>query len=159
MIALKDIGVYIIWIFKNQSESAGLDLQVVTDTVSFCEVARTFTEVTGKTAIHKTLSWDEYAEVAEPYPGASVNWTLGPDAVRDESIMSWRDNFSAWWRYWGGGITPARDTAILDRIHPERIRTIAEWMENVKYDGKPRNVLKMVDDWNTKHGDPAASRK
>lgn len=152
LIALCDVGVYNLWIFDNPSESAGIDLQVVTDNVSFGEIVRVFTEVTGIAAVHKTMPFEAYAPHAEPYPGASVNWVLGPDAVRDDSVMSWRENFGSWWRYWGDGITKPRDTAILDRIHPERIKTLAEWMKRTGYNGKRGNVLKMVEDWAAKNG-------
>jgi hypothetical protein len=65
--------------------------------------------------------------------------------------MSWRDNFGAFWRYWGDGITPSRDTEILDRIYPSRIKTVREWMRHVGYDGtRPGSVLKMVEDWAVK---------
>ncbi|BCR87869.1 uncharacterized protein ACHE_40433S [Aspergillus chevalieri] len=156
LIALCDIGVYNLWIFDNPSESAGIDLQVVTDNVSFGEIARIFTEVTGRDAVHKTIPFETYAHLAEPYPGASVNWVLGPEAARDDSIMSWRENFEAWWRYWGDGITKPRDLSILDRIHPNRIKTLAGWMKHVGYDGERKNVLKMVEDWGIKNGAPPA---
>ncbi|OJJ78045.1 hypothetical protein ASPBRDRAFT_167476 [Aspergillus brasiliensis CBS 101740] len=152
LIALCDVGTYNLWIFDNPSESAGMDLQVMTDNVSFAEIAKTFTEVTGKPAVHKSIPFEEYASVAEPYPGAYVNWALGPDAVRDDSVMSWRDNFGAWWRYWGDGITKARDTTVLDKIHPRRIKSLKDWMKYVGYDGKQKNVLKMVEDWSSKNG-------
>lgn len=35
LIALDDVGAYSLWIFDNPSESAGLDLEVATDQVSF----------------------------------------------------------------------------------------------------------------------------
>ncbi|KAM0274878.1 hypothetical protein ACHAQH_007803, partial [Verticillium albo-atrum] len=152
LIALDDVGVYNLWLFDNPSEAAGLDLSVVTDTVGFTEIAKTFTEVTGKQGVFKSIPFEHYAEVAEPYPGAHVNWSLGPDAPRDESVMSWKANFGAWWRYWGEGHTPARDIALLDRIHPGRIKSLAEWMKHAKYDGNRRFVLKMVEDWASKQG-------
>ncbi|OJJ05321.1 hypothetical protein ASPVEDRAFT_893748 [Aspergillus versicolor CBS 583.65] len=153
LIALCDIGAYNLWIFDNPSKSAGMDLQVMTDNVSFGEIATIFTEVTGKPAVHKPIPFETYASVAEPYPGASVNWVLGPDAARDDSVMSWRENFGAWWRYWGDGITKPRDTTVLDHIHPQRIKTLADWMKHVSYDGKQRSVLKMVEDWSIKSGE------
>ena len=152
MIALDDIGFYSLWLFDNPVEAAGLDLSVVTDWVSFPDIARTFTEVTGKLGVHKSVPWEAYASVAEPYPGAYVNWSLGPNAVRDESVMKWKDNFGAWWRYWADGLSPPRDLALLDRIHPKRITSLAEWMMRVGYSGKPGNVLKMVEDWRSKEG-------
>jgi hypothetical protein len=152
LIALCDVGAYNLWIFDNPSESAGMDLQVMTDNVSFREIAEVFTEVTGKRAVHKSIPFEEYASIAEPYPGAYVNWALGPDAVRDDSVMTWRENFGAWWRYWGGGITKARDTTVLDRIHPRRIKSLKDWMKYVDYDGKRKSVLKMVEDLSLKNG-------
>ncbi|KAL2842110.1 hypothetical protein BJX68DRAFT_278457 [Aspergillus pseudodeflectus] len=152
LIALCDVGAYNLWIFDNPSESAGMDLQVMTDNVSFGEIAKVFTEVTGKRAVHKSIPFEEYASIAEPYPGAYVNWALGPDAVRDDSVMTWRENFGAWWRYWGGGITKARDTTVLDRIHPQRIKSLKDWMKYVDYDGKRKSVLKMVEDLSLKNG-------
>ncbi|KAH8797922.1 hypothetical protein F5884DRAFT_825476 [Xylogone sp. PMI_703] len=145
--ALCDVGVYNLWILDNPSKSTGMDLSVETDNISFGKIAKVFTEITGKRAAHMTVPWEKYASVAEPYPGARVNWVLGPDAARDEFIMTWRENFGAWWQYWGDGITKPRNTTILDRIHPKRIKSLNAWMEKVGYDGKRRSVLKMVDDW------------
>ncbi|EEY15741.1 NmrA family protein [Verticillium alfalfae VaMs.102] len=82
LIALDDVGVYNLWLFDNPDEAAGLDLSVVTDNVSFPEIAKTFTEVTGKQGVFKSTPFEHYAKVAEPYPGAYVNWSLGPDVPR-----------------------------------------------------------------------------
>ncbi|RYP54409.1 hypothetical protein DL768_000826 [Monosporascus sp. mg162] len=155
LISLQDVGVYSLWLFDNPSESAGLNLELMTDDVSFTDIARIFTEVTGKQGVHKSVPFEQYSVLAEPYPGAFVNWGLGPNAVRDESIMTWRDNFSAWWHYYGDGLARPRDLGLLDRIHPGRIKSLAEWMRQVGYDGRPRSVLKMVEDWNKKHSDKA----
>ncbi|KAL2837796.1 hypothetical protein BJY01DRAFT_258247 [Aspergillus pseudoustus] len=143
LIALDDVGVYSLWIFDNPSESAGLNLEVATDQVSFAEIAATFTRVTGKTGIHKRIPLEEYLPKAEPYPGAYANWTIKPDAqARDESFMTWRENFSAWWRYWSEGYGATRDMGLLDRIHPSRIPSLEAWMRVKKYDGRPRSVIK-----------------
>lgn len=146
LIALADIGPYSLWMFDAPSESAGLYLKVTTDEVSFDEIAAIFTRVTGKKAIYKYLALEEYLPLAEPFPHAPANWAAGPSAPRDESTMTWRENFSAWWRYWGDGLPEVRDKALLDRIHPQRIKSLQEWMEKVQYDGKPRDVLKGVED-------------
>ncbi|GLI81724.1 hypothetical protein PoHVEF18_010113 [Penicillium ochrochloron] len=55
---------------RHPSESAGVDLEVATDQVSFTEIAATFTEVTGKQGIHRRIPLEKYLEKAEPYPGA-----------------------------------------------------------------------------------------
>ncbi|KAM0255744.1 hypothetical protein ACHAQJ_005498 [Trichoderma viride] len=146
LIALADVGVYNLWIFDNPHESAGLDLEVATDQVSMVDIAKTFTKVTGKKAVHKQLPIDEYMEIAEPYPNAPANWAAGPDAARDKSTMTWKENFTAWWRYWGEGKGATRDMALLDKIYPQRIKSLEEWMRTVKYDGKQRGVLKGLED-------------
>ena len=146
LIALDDVGAYNLWIFDNPDRSAGLDLEVATEEVSFQQIADTFTRVTGRPAMHRSLPMDKYMDVAEPYPNAPVNWTAGPKGVRDESIMSWRQNFTAWWLYWGEGLGATRNFTLLDEIHPTRIKSLEEWMRKVNYQGNPQNVLKGLDD-------------
>lgn len=144
------MGFYSLWIFDNISESAGLDLAIATDQVNFTEIAETFTKVTGKKAAHVVIPLEEYLPLAEPYPNAWANWAAGPDVVRDESAMTWRENFSAWWRYWSEGYGMTRDMTLLDKIHPERIKSLEEWMRKINYDGKPRPVLKNIEDLRSK---------
>ncbi|USP74818.1 uncharacterized protein yc1106_02092 [Curvularia clavata] len=146
LIALDDVGVYSLWLFDNPSESAGLDLEVATEQVSFAQIVDTFTQVTGKKAAHVYVPLEDYLPAAEPYPNAWANWAAGSDVVRDESSMTWRQNFAAWWQYWSEGLGATRDMKLLDRIHPTRIRSLREWMEKVGYDGKPRGVLKNLGD-------------
>jgi hypothetical protein len=144
--ALDDVGHYSLWLFDNIEESAGLDLVVGTEEVSFSEIAKTFSSVTGTTGIHVYVPLEQYLPAAEPYPGAPANWALGPDAPRDESVQTWRANFSAWWRYWGEGHAIRRDFVMLDKIHPQRIKSLAEWMKKVGYEGEPKRVLKGMED-------------
>ncbi|KAJ6786272.1 hypothetical protein PWT90_00812 [Aphanocladium album] len=146
LIALDDVGAYSIWIFDNPTQSAGMDLEVATDQVSMEDIITTFTKVTGIMAKHQYLPFDEYAPLAEPYPNAWSNWAAGPEAPRDESFMTWRRNFSAWWRYWGEGKGATRDMALMDKIHPERIKSLEDWMVKVGYDGKGRPILKGLED-------------
>lgn len=110
------------------------------------DIAETFTKVTGKKAFHKQLLMEDYMETAEPYPDAPANWAAGPNAVRDKSVMTWKENFTAWWRYWGEGKGATRDMALLDKIYPQRIKSLEEWMRKVDYNGKQKTVLKGLED-------------
>ncbi|WZH39095.1 NmrA domain-containing protein [Fusarium acuminatum] len=150
LIALDDVGVYSLWIFDNPSQSAGLDLEVATDQVSFADIAATFTKVTGKKGIHRRVPLEDYLVKADPYPGASANWAADPNEPRDESFMTWRDNFTAWWRYWSEGKGATRDMAFLDCIHSTRIPNLETWMRIKNYDGLPRPVLKDIQDQKAK---------
>ncbi|KUJ12300.1 NAD(P)-binding protein [Mollisia scopiformis] len=150
LIALSDIGIYALWLFDHISESAGMNLEIATESISFPTIAKTFTAVTGLPASHKYLPLDEYLPLAEPYPNAPANWAAGPSVARDESSMTWRENFSAWWRFWGEGWGDDRDFEFLDRVHPGRIRSLAEWMEKVGYRGEGKSVLKGIADLKAK---------
>ena len=44
----------------------------------------------------------------------------------DPSTMTIRDNFTGFWHLWKDGIIK-RDYALLDEIHPNRIRTAEQW--------------------------------
>ncbi|XRM37648.1 hypothetical protein ABZX51_001109 [Aspergillus tubingensis] len=146
LIALEDIGHYSLWLFNNLTESAGLNLKIATDEVSFADIAAAFTEVTGKKGVHRYVPLEEYLPTAEPFPNAPANFYAGPSAVTDESTMTWRQNFSAWWKYWGEGRAEHRDFTLLNRIHPNRISSLSDWMRMVNYDGQRKNVLKGVED-------------
>lgn len=146
LIALEDVGHYSLWLFDNLSESAGLDLKVATEEINFADIAAVFTKVTGKKGVHKYLPLEEYLPLAEPYPNAPANFVAGPNAIRDDSSMTWRQNFSAWWRYWGEGLPQPRDMQLLDRIQPNRIKGLEDWMRKVEYTGQQRNILKGIED-------------
>ncbi|QKX62327.1 uncharacterized protein TRUGW13939_09486 [Talaromyces rugulosus] len=146
LISLLDVGEYVLWIFDNIKRSAGMDLEVATDQVSFKDIAEIFTKVTGKPAIHVPLPIDEYMAKAEPYPNAPVNYLGGKNKIDDESNMTWRENFTAWWRYWSEGIAATRDFELLTEIFPGRIKSLEEWMYKVNYQGRPKPVLKNLED-------------
>ncbi|KAI8941276.1 hypothetical protein NX059_002506 [Plenodomus lindquistii] len=142
LIAIEDGGPYALWMFDNVKEAAGLFLRVATDEVSFKDIARTFTEVTGIKATHVKISNEAYFAEKEPWPNAPANFAAGPHGHRDESSMTFVENFTAWWKYWGQGKTTKRDFALLDKIHPNRIKSLREWMEKHNYDGRSKDVLK-----------------
>ena len=146
LIAVEDGGPYALWMFDNAKESAGLFLKVATDEVNFKDIARTFTEVTGRPAKHVQVSLEDFLAKAEPYPDAPANFAAGPNGHRDESTMTFIENFTPWWKYWGQGKPEKRDFALLDKIHPNRLKSLREWMERHNYDGQSRSILKGVKD-------------
>ena len=60
MIALDDFAYYVNWIFSNPQKSAGIELAVATEDVTYDELVKTFVEVTGKKAIFANLSEEQY---------------------------------------------------------------------------------------------------
>jgi hypothetical protein len=123
-----------------------MDLRVCTDEINFQDIAATFTKVAGKKGVHRYVPFDQFFPLVEPFPDAPANWAAGPNAPRDESSMTYRQNFTAWWKFWGEGMALPRDLELLDRVHPKRIKSLEEWMRTVQYDGKRRSILKGLED-------------
>ncbi|KAI1436994.1 hypothetical protein GGR50DRAFT_701050 [Xylaria sp. CBS 124048] len=135
--ALDDCGAYVKWLFDNcDGEADGLDLEVAIAHITFREYTEAFTKVTGKPA-----QWID-GEI-DPYLtriwGAGAERPAGYNAdPSDPATMSMRRNFNAWFTLWQncGGPNPvlARDYAMLDRIHPTRVRSAEQWLriENEK---------------------------
>ncbi|KAI1611278.1 hypothetical protein EDD37DRAFT_442434 [Exophiala viscosa] len=146
LIALHDVGAYVLWMFDNVEKTAGMNLEVVTDQVSMQDIADTAALVTGKKAHFQFVPMEGYLPKREPYRNAPANWAVGPDAPKDESAMTWRENFAAWWRYWSEGHGATRDMEFLDKIHPNRIKSLEEWMRKVNYDGRHQSILKDLHD-------------
>jgi hypothetical protein len=139
-VALDDCAHYVRWLFDHQSESNGLDLEVAIDHITYDDLAAAFTKVTGKPAKCIDLSMEDYwkhgpfAKVPHDMP-AGYNATAG-----DPATMSIRDNFTGFWNIWrlsgGNQGVIKRDYALLDRIHPDRIRSAEQWLRLADEKGK-----------------------
>jgi uncharacterized protein YbjT (DUF2867 family) len=132
LIALEDLGYYCRWLFDHPDKSAGLDLEIATQDVSWHELAATFTEVTGKPAKFVDLPIDVYMSNFDPEVKVGVDG------------MKWVDNFKGWWALWHDRIL-TRDYKTLYEIHPQHL-TLKSWMKKNNYDGNPKQVLKDIED-------------
>lgn len=137
-VALDDVGFYVKYLFDHadDGEADGLDLQVSIEHVTFDALARAFTKVTGKPARWIDDGVDEHMDFIWG-PGADTPAGYNADPS-DAATMTLRRNFTGFfnlWRHSGGnkGVI-RRDYALLDRIHPGRIRSVEEWLrrENEK---------------------------
>ena len=143
-IHLDDIGKYVRWIFTHPAESKGLDLKVATEHVGWEYLAKTFTDVTGQPARYEPVGVDEYFKTGPLAPAANI--TLGPKGLDDDTLLTFKENFSAWWRLYQrsadnkGLIT--RDYEFLDKVLPDRVKSLAEWMRKTGYSGERKQVLK-----------------
>ena len=144
LMALEDVGHFVQWIFDHPEASSGINLEMASDQVSFSDIVATFERVTGRKARHHKMALDEYLLKYEPYPDAPANWA---DESGGGSTMSWKQNFTAWWKFWGSGKGATRNMELLDEIYPARIKTLEEWMRRNNYQGPKRGtVLKNVAD-------------
>ena len=133
-VALEDCGYYVRWLFDHPERANGMDLEVAIEHVKYANLAAAFEKVTGHPARYVDTDLDTY-------------WAKGPMSSRadtptgynadpnDKSTMSVRDNFTGFWNIWKYGIVK-RDYALLDDIHPKRIRTAEEWLRREDQLGK-----------------------
>jgi hypothetical protein len=143
LIVLEDLGWYARWIFDHPERSVGMWLKASTEHVHWADLASTFTAVTGKRAVYKNLTLDEYfASGVFPNAEAKVGHGVGDDST----LQTYRQNFTGFWNMWkasGGNKGNAqRDYALLDEIYPGRIKSVEEWMRKTGYTGEPGSVLK-----------------
>ena len=95
-------------------------------------MAATFTEVTGRKAVYRNVTLDEYFTLGIfPEPDAKIGSSSSPD---DPTLFTF-------WNCWKDNLTK-RDYELLDEILPTRVKSVKEWMIKTKYDGKPGPVLK-----------------
>jgi hypothetical protein len=124
-VALEDCGYYARWLFDNPQRANGMDLEVAIEHVDYRKLAEAFEKVTGHPARYIDTDLDTYWE--GPLK-AAAHLPAGYNAdPADKSTMSFRDNFTGFWNIWKHGIIQ-RDYALLDEIHPHRIRTVEEWL-------------------------------
>ncbi len=132
-VALDDCGFYVRWIFDHQDEACGMDLEIAIDHITYEELAEAFSRVTGKPAKCLNVSMEEYWR-SGPFAGVPDSAPAGYNApVDDPATMSFKDNFTGFWNMWrssgGNQGVVRRDYALLDRIHPNRIRSAEQWFQ------------------------------
>jgi hypothetical protein len=139
MIFLEDLGQYARWLVDNPERSNGMNLKIATENVGWEDVAKSFTAVTGKKAIFRDVTLDEYfASGVFPNPDGKVGHGVGHD---DDTLQTYRQNFSGFWNTWKEDIL-TRDYELLDEILPSRVRSVGEWMKLTGYNGQRGSVLK-----------------
>jgi NmrA-like family len=125
-VALEDCGYYVRWLFDHPERANGMDLEVAIDDVAYADLAAAFERVTGHPARYIDTDLDTY--FSNGPLGAIAALPAGYNAdPNDKSTMSIRDNFTGFWNLWKHRVVK-RDYGLLDEIHPNRIRTVEEWL-------------------------------
>ena len=123
-VSLQDCGYYARWIFDHPERSNGVNLEVAIADLTYTEIAEAFTTVTGHPAHYVDTSLEDYWN--GPLNGLAdqpAGYNADPN---DKATMTFRDNFTGFWNLWKHGII-TRDYALLDEIHPTRIRSAEQW--------------------------------
>jgi uncharacterized protein YbjT (DUF2867 family) len=124
-VALEDCGHYVRWLFDHPDRAIGMNVEVAIDQISYAHLAAAFEKVTGHPARYIDTDPDDYWENGPI--GAAAGTPAGYNAdPNDKSTLSVRDNFTGFWNLWKHRIV-TRDFALLDEIHPDRIKTAEEW--------------------------------
>ncbi|KAI4212120.1 MAG: hypothetical protein LQ351_005150 [Letrouitia transgressa] len=152
---LDDCGHYVKWLFDHPEKAAGLDLKVSIAHVGYDELAEAFTKVTGKPARYEDIGLEDYW--AEPARAAIAKQPAGHNAdPLDPATMSFQDNFTGFWNMWkssgGNEGVIRRDYALLDEIHPGRIKSAEEWFRREDEKGRLQGFGGL---WDRFHSDSA----
>jgi hypothetical protein len=87
--------------------------------------------------VDQAVYFEKYSGVPAGTPASWAQPERGPAL----GGQTYRENFAGWWSAWHDDLI-TRDYALLDRILPDRVRDLEEWMHKTKYNGRQRSVLK-----------------
>jgi hypothetical protein len=138
---LEDYGARVRWIFENPEASSGKILTWGTLNTSYKELVQAFEETTGKKAVFKDLTQDEWFERLRVYKDPEGKF---PDTgvPNDDTTFTWRKTFGAWWNLWKYNDRirdhkkEAEAAAWSDEVYPARHKSIKDWMVANNYTGK-----------------------
>jgi hypothetical protein len=110
-----------------------MNLETAIGDITYTELAAAFEKVTGHAAQYIDTDLEDYWN--GPLSGVAdlpAGYNADPN---DKSTMSFRDNFTGFWNMWKARFI-TRDYALLDEIHPNRIKTAEEWFRREDALGK-----------------------
>lgn len=142
LISLVDFGRYVRWQFDTPEKSVGNMLKVSTEHVSGEYLAKTFTEVTGKKAVYKNVSLEDYFKSTFPRLTGVMdakNALVGGGQADESTLQTYEQNFSGFWNHWaasgGNKSHGTRDYERMDSILPDRMKSVGEWIRQTGYQG------------------------
>ncbi|KAJ7035006.1 NAD-P-binding protein [Mycena alexandri] len=140
LIALEDIGFWARWTFDHRSESSGKDLEIASQMVQMQEVVETFTKVTGKPAIYKRLTIDEWWGYL-----TGGGTPIASERQSGDGSTTVRQNMSALLRQWRDDLIH-RDMEWIRKTNPKGY-TLESWMRAHNYTGEmDLTLLKGLED-------------
>lgn len=157
MIALEDLGWWARWTFDHRSEMSGRNLGVTSEFIDWNylvevrlistnqefysnDYIQTFMKVTGKPAVFKRLTLDEWWSL---FDEKLVSLPFGNERRGEpSSTVTLRDNYSGFWRILRDGLfDDMYDMEWIRSIHPETY-TLEKWLRVSNYDTMDKPVLK-----------------
>jgi len=136
-LAIKDGGFWARKIIDNPETMTGKNIEIASDVVSWPTIVETFTRVTGKPAVYKSLTTDEWFDLFE-------NTELSAAVAPARPSGTWRQSFGTWFALMRDEIIQ-RDMDWIKSVHPNTT-SLEQWMRETKYDGSYQPLLKLVED-------------
>jgi hypothetical protein len=113
------------------------------------ELATSFSEATGKDAVFKDLTQEQWFDGIAEYINPDVRMPKGA-ASDDETATTFRKSFGAWWNLWKFNSRnfqmEKQRREFMQTINPGRPTSVADWMRKTGYDGEFREILKVQTD-------------
>jgi uncharacterized protein YbjT (DUF2867 family) len=147
-VSLYDFGRYVDWALSNPEQSRGLDFGIAIEHAGLKELAAAYTAVTGKPGKYTALPIDAWQEIAFGKLPNGPETKIGYISVKDDAVLNqtYRQNFTNWFNLYkasaGNKGVIQRDYPFLDKILPDRHRSIEDWMRRTGYTGEAKSVLK-----------------
>jgi hypothetical protein len=143
---LDDYGALVAWVLSHPEKSVGKRVSGSPFVTTWAELAASFSQATGKTAVSKDLTPEEWFEGAAAYLEPDTRMPIGA-AEDDETATTFRKSFSAWWKLWKHNVrnleTEERQREFMQIVNPGRPTSITDWMRSTSYDGDFRETLKI----------------
>ncbi|KAJ6509081.1 NAD-P-binding protein [Mycena vulgaris] len=146
MIALKDLGWWARYTFDHRAETSAVELNITSERVGWDYLVKTFTKVTGKPAVFKPQTLDEWWGNFDD----GINDPVASDKKKGDGSRTIRDNFSAFWRILRDDVVP-KDMEWIRSVHPQTY-TLERWMRENNYGGRTGTVLKNAQEGRGKWG-------
>jgi hypothetical protein len=141
MIALKDLGWWARYTFDHREETSGRELNVTSERVHWDHLVETFTKVTGKPAVFRRLTVEEWIAL---FDAEKLQVSFGNSKEKNANTL--RDNMTAFWKLLRDDVID-KDMEWIRNVHPGTY-TLERWMRENAYSETSKSVLK-----NTQTGD------
>jgi hypothetical protein len=147
LIYLDDLARYVHWAYQTPAQSNGLRLGIATAHVSGQDIASAFTAVTGRPAKYVDIPIGVWLEKAFGQLPNGVNTKVGYRTAHDSALLqTYGENFTNWFNLYkasaGNTGLLRKDYALLDKILPDRVKSVEEWMRKAQYTGEFKSLLK-----------------
>ncbi|KAJ7909479.1 nmrA-family protein [Mycena leptocephala] len=137
LVALKDLGWWARYTFDHRTETSGRELNITSERVHWDDLVKTFTKVTGRPAVFKRLTLDQYFDI---FDAEKLAAPIANEKKRGDGSKTIRQNMEAFWKVLRDDIVD-KDMEWIRSVH-NGTYTLERWMRENDYSGRAESVLK-----------------